>query len=42
MEDESNDKNEDLVPEILPRYQSFYESYPDLFGWICIPGTEID
>ncbi len=42
IEDESSDQNEDLVPEILPQYQSFYESYPDLFGWICIPGTEID
>ncbi len=30
------------VPDILPQYQSFYQNCPDLFGWLKIPGTEID
>lgn len=30
------------LPDILPQYQSFHEKYPDLFGWLKIPGTIID
>lgn len=28
--------------KILPQYESFHEQYPDLFGWLKIPGTRID
>ena len=30
------------MPDILPQYQSFYDKYPDLFGWLKITDTEID
>lgn len=30
------------LPEILPQYALFHQEYPDLFGWLKIPGTEID
>ena len=30
------------VPDILPQYRTFHKQYPDLFGWLKIPGTEID
>lgn len=30
------------LPDILPQYASFHRQYPDLFGWLKIPGTEID
>uniref|UniRef100_N2AKA2 SrtB family sortase n=1 Tax=Eubacterium plexicaudatum ASF492 TaxID=1235802 RepID=N2AKA2_9FIRM len=30
------------VLDILPQYQSFYQKYPDLFGWLKIPGVGID
>ena len=30
------------IPDILPQYQTFYQNYPDLFGWLKIPGTQID
>lgn len=30
------------APDILSRYKSFHEQYPDLFGWLKIPGTQID
>lgn len=30
------------VLEILPQYQDFYQKYPDLFGWLKIPGMQID
>lgn len=30
------------VPDILPQYQEFYQNYPDLYGWLKIPGTQID
>lgn len=30
------------APDVLPQYRSFYQNYPDLFGWLKIPGTEID
>lgn len=30
------------LPDILPQYASFHQNYPDLFGWLKIPGTEID
>lgn len=30
------------IPDILPQYQSFYQDYPDLFGWLSIPGTSIN
>lgn len=42
QESRQDQKMADSQPDILPQYQSFYQSYPDLFGWICIPGTEID
>ncbi|MDE7310044.1 MAG: class B sortase [Eubacterium sp.] len=29
-------------PHILPQYESFHQDYPDLFGWLKIPGTSID
>lgn len=32
----------DAVLEVLPQYQEFYQDYPDLFGWLKIPGTQID
>lgn len=30
------------LPEILPKYKAFHKRYPDLFGWLEIPGTEIN
>lgn len=30
------------LPDILPKYQDFHSQYPDLFGWLKIPNTEID
>lgn len=39
QEDQSEDE---AKPEILSQYQSFYNKYPDLFGWLKIAGTEID
>lgn len=30
------------MPDVLPQYQSFHSQYPDLFGWLKIPDTEID
>lgn len=33
---------EEAQPEVLPQYQAFYQEYPDLFGWLKIPDTEID
>jgi len=36
------DQNTAAIPDILPQYQSFYKRYPDLFGWLKIPGTQID
>lgn len=30
------------VPEVLPQYQSFHEKYTDLFGWLKIPGIQMD
>ncbi len=32
----------ETFPEILPQYQAFHNTYPDLFGWLKIPDTEID
>lgn len=29
-------------PKILPQYKAFQKQYPDLFGWLKIPDTEID
>ncbi len=29
-------------PEVLQKYQNFHNKYPDLFGWLKIPDTEID
>lgn len=37
---ESDQKPE--VLNILPQYQSFHQKYPDLFGWLKIPGVQID
>lgn len=37
-----NQKQKQEVMEILPQYQSFYQKYPDLFGWLKIPGVQID
>lgn len=39
-----NQNNSQLIdlPDILPQYKSFYKRYPDLFGWLKIPDTEID
>lgn len=30
------------MPDILPGYRSFYKEYPDLFGWLNIPDTDIN
>ena len=30
------------VPEVLPQYQSFHEKYTDLFGWLKVPGIQMD
>lgn len=30
------------VIDILPQYQAFHQKYPDLFGWLRIPGIQID
>ena len=30
------------LPDILPKYQNFHSQYPNLFGWLTIPNTEID
>ena len=30
------------LPEILGQYRQFAEAYPDVYGWLKIPGTEID
>lgn len=37
-----NEQQTAQLPEILPQYASFHQKYPDLFGWLKIPGTEID
>ncbi len=29
-------------PEILPQYKEMSAQYPELFGWLQIPGTQID
>lgn len=31
-----------VIPHILPQYELFHQDYPDLFGWLKIPGTSID
>lgn len=33
---------ETTAPEILEQYRQLYEENPDLFGWITIPGSQID
>ncbi|MDE6889641.1 MAG: class B sortase [Eubacterium sp.] len=35
-------RKERAAPDVLPQYASFYKRYPDLFGWLKIPGTQID
>lgn len=30
------------LPEILPQYKKMSVQYPELFGWLQIPGTQID
>lgn len=32
----------ETIPEILPQYQEIFAQYPELFGWLRIPGTQID
>lgn len=39
--DTGMEKNKE-PPDILPKYRSFYEQYPDLFAWLKIPETGID
>ena len=38
----SKERKERAAPDVLPQYASFYKRYPDLFGWLKIPGTQID
>lgn len=38
----SEGKQKIQMPEILPQYEEFHSQYPDLFGWLKIPDTEID
>ncbi len=42
MQSEGRANSELKAPDILGQYQSFCENYPDVFGWLKIPGTEID
>lgn len=30
------------LPEVLSQYRQFAQNYPDVYGWLKIPGTEID
>ena len=43
---EGQHKKEKLIleskPDILPQYREISQKYPDLYGWLEIPGMEID
>lgn len=38
----SADGWQENLPDILPQYQAFHKDYPDIFGWLEIPGIGID
>lgn len=39
---EGNAENIEAKPTILPEYQELYNKNNELFGWLSIPGTDID